>query len=237
MGGHAWRKPPAAAVRNPAAPCPALPSLVLPQVCGAYLIVIDAVLLPTPHIPSLPNLTTELGHPVNSTQWGNITQAAMAGLAPAPAPGGRPDSGGGGSYGGPGGSGVAVSGAPAPGPEPVSPRGGGATAELPFAVQEQPAGGAPPSPPGAPPNCTALAASGQLITVNGTLAGCGGSAEGVMSIGETQTVVSDAGQVNRSALAPPQPPPSGARAGWRGTQPPLRVLALALLAAVALLAC
>ena len=67
MGGHAWRKPPAAAVRNPAAPCPALPSLVLPQVCGAYLIVIDAVLLPTPHIPSLPNLTTELGHPVNST--------------------------------------------------------------------------------------------------------------------------------------------------------------------------
>lgn len=191
------------------------------------MIVLDTVLLPFSKFSALPRLATN--NPINGSAWDRIMQliAAAAPGAPAAAPAPAP------------------AGAGAPGPPAVPQR----ALDPPLGIQEdngggdgdgdEPAGGPtaggaplpavstpslpppPPAPPGVLPNCSALAASGQLLTYNGTLAGCNGTAavEGsVVLEGPTQTAVSDAGQVDpRTQQQPAAPPSSGTRRGGAGS--------------------
>ncbi|KAL4443973.1 hypothetical protein ABPG75_011710 [Micractinium tetrahymenae] len=193
------------------------------EACGSHMIVIDAVLLPFSRISALPHLATD--DPINSSEWAQILQliAASAPGAPAPAPAAAP------------------AGAGAPSRPPAAEQG---VPDPPFGIQEgdgdvddggpedSPAAGAapapavdalppPPMPPGRLPDCADLAASGQLLTFNGTLAGCNGTAtvEGsVITDGPMQTAVSDAGQVDpRTEQPPPTPPSAGCRRGSAGS--------------------
>lgn len=223
-----------------------------PQSCGAHLIVVDEVLQPL-GVGQLPQLQTQ--QPINDTTWAKLmatidveSQLAVgapaelppAAPAPAPAPawadGARtaaeaatdsaadsPAASVGSSSvsGGGGGDVAAAAGTPAleqPQQQPAQPALGGTVWEI------EPA---PPAPPGVPPDCATLAATGQLMrTDNGSLTtdNCPPSvATAVLSSGGTQTVVSDARQKANSllvaAVLPAMGPPASAAArllcsGW-----------------------
>lgn len=208
------------------------------QACGSHMIVLDTVLLPFSKFSALPRLATD--NPINGSEWAQIMAliAASAPGAPSAAPA------------------VAPAGEGAPAGPPAAPQG---EQDPPLGIQEDDGDGdgdeagpgtaagaalppaldappPPPAPPGILPNCSALAASGQLLNINGTLAGCNGTVvvEGsVIMDGPTQTAVSDAGQVDPRAEQPPAMAPSSK--GRRGVAHHTLVAAAATAACLFLL--
>jgi hypothetical protein len=218
------------------------------QACNNNLLVLDTVLLPMATLSQLPKLQpVDPITPQHWAQILNITMSSVARsqAAAAPSPAAAPDaaaaaaaarpapglppvqsSNGGSSEGGGGGEGTAGGNDGLPSPRKQDPdlivAGGPAAAMAPAPAPA--AAGLPPLPfaplpPGVPPDCAGLAASGRLINATGSLElGCSGAAvdDGVMSSGGTQTAVSDADQVQASAQAPALPPnaaPAAALAG------------------------
>lgn len=234
-----------------------------PQACGAHLIVIDGVLMPL-GVGQLPRLQTE--QPINDTIWAKLMAIIGADSepaanapgpaplpepapAPAPAPAGperalpeeaAADSPAGGAPGSVDSSSVDGGGGGGSGTAAASP----APADDQQQQQQQALGSnvweiepSPPAPPGVPPDCATLAATGQLMRAeNGSLVTdrCPPSiTSAALSSGGTQTVVSDARQKSNSLLVvatePPAPaPPASAAAPMLAGSWPAAVLAATL---------
>lgn len=180
------------------------------QACGAHMLVIDEVMQPLGQIEQLPRLQTE--RPIDNSTWERLLAVIEGSEAPPEdnedSSSGSDDSAGSSSGvdDGSGGGGASDGNSPAAGtaggPPPFE-------SDPTFRVVE-----AAPAPPG-PPDCTSLAARGELMfTQNGTLitTGCGAAAGAVVRNGTVQTAVSDASQTVSATSQPPEdsPPPSAA---------------------------